>query len=749
MSTKQYFYGVLAGAILTVVGNPASAQTTLANPANENRAAQSSDLQEIVVTAARREQLLQDAPAAINVVSGATMEDLHVVNVGGLTNLVPGLKIDGNSNDELRLGLRGAFASSGSPGAGQAVGLYIDGVPYGHTTNLANGLFDIQRVEVLRGPQGTLYGQNVIGGLISIMTKDPGNQPDVDVKASYSSFNRVDLHGYVAGPLADTLSGSLSFNTTHSSGWLRNLATANMLDQLNTTDVRAKLLWHPTDKLVVKLVQDYSTDTTYGLPRQIAYGSSSRFTVPNRDDTYLVDDGGRLQSYAANTALLVDYDLAWATFSSVSSYQHNRPQVIDQALITDPAAQANVTRKTSNDTYTQEFRLSGAPKSLHWQVGTFILNDDVKQYQVYNVLAAPGTFAALLQPTSYVNNQDFFVRTKSYSIFAEATYDVTNVFGVTVGGRYNWDHKDSTFYNFGQVNKYLGLLAKAPFNVDQSADWTEFTPKVTVDAKWSDLGPLNNLLLYATYSKGYEAGDFFSGATVAGSTGTVPPEVAKNYETGFKTTFWDHKATFNTTAFLTDYTALQTLSLTSSGAVGIASTNATAWGIEVSATLRPISQLTLTAEYAYLNTRIASGAFAADGSPVGGNQLPESPPNSYDFAASYVTTIAAGTDLRLTAAYTNKGPVFFDVRNSQISPFPSLVALTKQQNIDAEIALLRGHWELAVFGTNLTNNRSLQRGNGEATFFDLTPAEFFAGGSVFDGVFRDPRSVGVSVRWSY
>src|SRR5580700_9181280 len=137
MSTTQYFYAVVAGAIL-VTGSTASAQQTAQN---ESRAAQGGDLQEIVVTAARREQFLQDAPAAINVISGDTMEELHINDIADLTSIVPGLKMDGNSPDELRLGLRGAFASSGSPGAGQAVGLYVDGVPYGHTTDLSSGLF--------------------------------------------------------------------------------------------------------------------------------------------------------------------------------------------------------------------------------------------------------------------------------------------------------------------------------------------------------------------------------------------------------------------------------------------------------------------------------------------------------------------------------------------------------------------------------------------------------------------------------
>ena len=749
LSNNQVFLSAAVGAILFASGGAAFAQTAGAGKAQPSEGA---TVDVVVVTASRREERLQDAPAAINVVAGATMEKLNVTNVVSLTNLVPGLKIDGNQRDQLRLGLRGAFSSSTTPGAAQSVGFYIDGVSYPHTSNLGANLFGVQRVEVLRGPQGTLYGQNVVGGLVNIITKDPGRDLEAEAKLSYSSFNRIDVGAYVAGPLSETLSGSIAFNTSHSDGWQRNLTTGNMLEQLDTWDARLKLVWRPTDELTVKLIQELASDTSYGISRNIVFGTPNRFSVPSSWKETRLQADGRYDSYSANTALLADDDLGWGVLSSISAYQHNRPRVIDAAQVTDPEAYQNLDRRNNNDTFTQEVRLSGVTGKLRWQGGFYFLNDRVTQYFRYDSKAVPGTRAfsgGLTTPN--VLFQDFKVKARSYSVFAEGSYDLNEIISITAGGRFNWDKKDANFHNHGQPSAATGLgaLTQAPFRVIQSEDWSEFTPKVTVNAKWDEVGPLDSMLVYGTVSKGYLSGSFSSGPTVAAATGAVPPQTAWNYEGGFKSTFWDRRATFNTTIFKVDYTNLQTLSLSSGGVQGVASTDAKAWGVESSLTLNPLTGLFLTADYSYLETKIAAGAKAPDGSNVGGNKLPQSPPWSYNFSASYVRPLVGETDIRFTAAYTDKGPVYYDVRNIRTSPFPSVMERSKLKNLDAEVALLHGDWELSLWGKNLTNRKNLLRAFDGTRNFNLAAAEVASGKTALDGAYATPRSVGVTLRWRH
>ena len=743
----------IIGGLMASAAMPVIAQETTAGPegnlGDPTEVVSDNPQDVIVVTASRREEKLQEAPAAINLISGDTIDKLHVDDVTSLTTLIPGIKIDGNSRDQLRLGLRGAFASATTPGTGQAVGLYIDGVPYLHTSNLGQGLFGIERVEVLRGPQGTLYGQNVVGGLINIITKNPGDDLEVDFKASYSSFNRVDLTGFVGGPISDTLSASASAYYTKSDGWQRNLVTGNKLDQLDMFGVRSKFVWTPTDTLTVKLIGEASTDNTFGIPRNIVFGNPNRFTVPeDRRETLLVYDGG-YNSSVGTGALLVDWDMDWATLSSISSYQRNRPNVMRQAFITDPVSYQTVDRRNENDTFTQEVRLAGELPKLNWQTGIFYLNDDVLQFQEYHTFAAPGTRTnsqGIKRDNLFV--QDFRVKVESFSLFAEATYDISNVISLTAGGRYNWDEKQSDLSVTGESAPFLGGLAGPPFTLAQSADWKEFTPKVTLKALWNNLGFLDTLLLYGTASKGYLSGTFISGPTKAAATGALPPQTAWNYEGGFKTTFLDRKATFNTTAYKVSYKDLQSISL-AAGQVAVASTDADAWGIEVSASLNPLPGLFLSADYNYLHTKIATGATDPSGRAVGGNRLPQSPPHSYGFTGSYSTSIAQDTSLRFTGSYTYKGVVYYDVRNERTSLFPEVNELSKQKNLDAEIALLRGRFEFSVWGRNLTDNASLLRAYDFARNTDLSVAEIASGKTVIDGPITTPRQIGATVRYSF
>ncbi len=702
---------------------------------------------DIVVTATRESVSVQKAPAPINVVSGATLDALHADSVADLATLVPGLKLDGNSRDQLRLGLRGAFASSTSPGSGQAVGLYIDDIPFIHTNNLGGNLFGIRQVEVLRGPQGTLYGQNVTGGLINIRTVDPGNKLEAEARASYGSFGRIEAGGLVSVPVADTLAMSLALYSTHSNGWQRNLVTGNKLDQLKTFSARFKARWRPTDDLDVKLIAEYMSDKTYGVPRNFILGDPQRFVVPQWRQTRLVFDG-YYDSNSLDFGLIVNYHLGGATLTSISSYQRNRPFVSGQSFVTDPVAYQTVDRSNSSDTYTEELRIAGRSGRLSWQAGGFLLNDDVSQDQFYRTLGAPGT--QLFQQgvrTESIANPLFNVRAKSYSVFAQGTFNFSKVIALTAGGRYNWDKKRARYQNSGTASAVVGVFNfPTTFSLQRSLSSNQFSPKVTLSGTWTDVGPIDSLLLYATFSKGYRTGDFSAGPTPTTALVIAPPEKAKNYEAGFKTTLLNRAISFNVTGFRTDYVNLQTLTTTSGvSTVTVASTNARAWGIEAGASVRPFHGFEVTADYAYLNTKVANGAKVGTES-VAGNQLPQSPPNSYQLSARYETPLTTGSKLRFTGSYTLKDPVYFDVRNGRTL---AIRDQTKVKSLDGEIALVAGRVEVAVWGKNLTNNMSVIRALGTVRNASLTPAEFAAGEIAFDGVYSEPRSIGVSAKFTY
>ena len=737
---------VTGAALLMSVGVAHGQTATVPSSGPVAADAQAASPGDIIVTATRERTTAQKAAAPINVISGATIDALRIDSVADMTGLVPGLKIDGNSKDQLRLGLRGAFASSNTPGAGQAVGLYIDEIPYIHTSNLGNPLFGIRQIEVLRGPQGTLYGQNVTGGLINIRTADPTDTLEAEGRASYSSFNRIDLAGMVSGPVAGKIDGALSVYGTRSDGWERNLVTGNKLDQLRTFGARLKLLWRPTDQFSLKFIGEYDSDKTRGIVRNFVLGSPARFTVPDWKQTYLAYDGG-YDSHDMNIGVIAEYKAGSATLSSITSYQRNRPFVSRQPFVTDPVSYQTDDRANPSDTYTEELRVAGLVGHLNYQFGAFVLDDDAIQIQTYHTRAAPGTTLFATVPTDNLAMPNFEVQARSYSLFGTATYHLGSVISLAAGGRYNWDSKHAILANSGTPSAAVGIFnAPAPYIAFNQLRSQQFSPKVTLSAAWSNLGFFDDLLLYGTFSKGYRTGDFSTGTTLANSLSIAQPEIAKNFEAGFKSTFANRAITLNATAFHVQYKNLQTLTTAAvTGTVTIASTDAVAKGIEVGLTVRPFAGFNISADYAYLNTKVANGAFVGTVN-VSGAQLPQSPPNSFDITAVYIANLGRDSKLRFTGAYTYKDPVYFDVRNARTL---AVRDLTKVVNLDGEIALLHGRWEFSVWGKNLTDRAIVIRSLGTVQTASLSPAETAAGKIAFDGVYSDPRSIGASIKFKY
>lgn len=723
----------LACAVLFITA-PAAAQ----DQPGEEPAGRRTDV--IVVSAERREQSLQKAPAAINVLSTEQLETLRVDNLESVMTLTPGLKLDGNARDQQRLGLRGAFSSTDTPGSGQSVGIYVDGVYMGRSADLGPVFFDMERVEVVRGPQGTLYGRNAVGGLINIITKDPTSEPEAELSATYGNYDRLEFGARVSGPLLDDLYGSISVVSTDTDGWARNLVTGNMLEQEDTKGVRTKLLWEPSENWSAKLSLSYFKDKTYGIPRFIVFGDPARFDVPEYDETFLARDGGYDRESLTGT-VDVQWNLGWAELTSITSYHDLRSFVDDQNFVTDPVSNFSVDRTNDSQAFTQEVRLAGGSDRLNWQAGVYYYNDDAFRHEVFDAEFAADSNFPLSPPK--VNTQALGVQSKSIAGFGQATYAATDWLNVTGGVRYTSDKKDAAYINTGDVFGPLGFLAEPAFALAQSDQWGELTYKGTLDASWDDVGPFDSLFFYGTVSKGYKEGGFFTGDTVASSTGSFDPEKAMNYEGGIKTVFADGAASLNVTYFHVDYRNLQSLTLTGA-ATQVASTDAKADGVEGDFVLHPFDGFSLSVGYAFLDTKIAADATHPNGSNVGGNVLPQSPKHSLNVGVSYFASLSPSTDMRFTGSYAYKGGVFFDVRNNR-SSIPEVFNSSKQSNLDMELAFLRGNWEVALWGSNLLDDRTALRVFDFSRFTGLGPSD--PGERLLDGPLDDPRMYGVTVRF--
>lgn len=227
---------------------------------------QSEPGREIVVTATRQETTLQKTAAVVNVINAQKIEDLRITDVQAITQSVPGLKLDGNISFQSRLGLRGAITTGDRASLSQSVGLYIDGIFIGRQVGLLAQLQDAERVEVLRGPQGTLFGRNVVGGAISIISKDPSKTPEGKIFAGAGSFGMREFGARYSGPISDRLGFDLSGSYREDNGWLTNVVTGNKLDARRDILVRGKLAYD-ADPLRIEAFLNYSHNGVKGLPR--------------------------------------------------------------------------------------------------------------------------------------------------------------------------------------------------------------------------------------------------------------------------------------------------------------------------------------------------------------------------------------------------------------------------------------------------------------------------------------------------
>ena len=707
-------------------------------------------LEEVVVSASRKEESIQDAPAVIAVIGAKEIQKQRIGDLTDITSAVPGLSLDGSHKDQNRLGMRGAFSSADTPSAGQAVGLYIDGVYFGRSASMGPVLFDMQQIEVLKGPQGTLYGPNVVGGLINITTKNPSLEAiEGAVQATAGNFGSRELAGRISVPIIeDELGVSVSVMKADSDGWVENLVTGNMLDQTDTLSVRAKMLWTPNDRTKVEAFLDSWGDDSYGEVRHIytRFGTASRFDVQRSIDETYINDDARYDRDVLTGGLTVSYDLSDSvTLKSITSYNDTDSLGEDLPFLTGLIEGINATRDSQIETFTQEVLVFGETDRLEWQVGAFYYDDSSSTLELFESTQVPGTpIVEFGYPEYFETYYLMDTETTSMSVFGQVTYALTEWMNLTAGIRYLDEEKDSLTQTYGDV--FPGnYAAEEAYTVDQSGAWTVSTPKFGVDMHWDDVGAFDSLMAYATVTKGFKSGDFVKGTTFTTSIGTTEPEEVWNYEAGIKTTFMDGLANANLTVFQADYQDLQSQVQGDDAFVYLVTNDAEARGLEAELNLAPIDGLSIALTYAYLDTEI-TGDELVDGESVKGNILPRSPENSYGLTVGYEWTVGE-FGLELFASYTKQDEAYISILNELPD---DILALTEQERLNLDFTVRYDALSLSVWGKNLTDDSNLYEGQDLTDLWGLTNDEFFGEtASLWNVRFAQPRTFGATVRYEF
>ncbi len=717
-----------------------------------------SAVEEIVVTAQKRSENLQDVPIAITALTAEALQNQRVGNLLGLSGLAPGLQIKSDDNAaNPRIFIRGVGVNDFNPSTASAVGIYVDGVYIASPLAQLASFYDLQQVEVLRGPQGTLFGRNTTGGAINVTTRKPSDTLEADAAAEYGRFNSVNLQAGVGGPMAgDTLTFRIAGLYDRDDGYTLNRLTGHHGNNADRWALRATLRWKPsaaiTDDLTLSTSQSHggsilaynrslSPQTAAatgpdGLCAPGLYTSGQCTNVLGYANTstnlyagdYSFEGKDVVKLFgAANT---LTWDMGPVSLVSVTSYQHasrNDQEETDASPI--PVITASYIAQQS--TTSQELRLqSNGKTALRYVVGGYFAYDSLNNASAYDILAA------LRNPTpenpggaDIANSIGKFgwplqQKSHSYAVFGQLDYDLGDRLTLTAGLRYSIDHKD--FHYVSEAED--GLIPI--FSFSQAKTFRSLSGRLGLQYRLSD-----DASLYASYNRGTKSGGFFSGQTTdPADLGPYKDETVNAYEVGAKTEFFDHRLRANFSGFYYDYKNLQVYTTVQRGLLTVQLfTNASAariYGGEAELQATPFTGLDLSLGVSLLHAAYRN--FISVGNDFSGNTLPSAPKASINGTAHYSHDVGIG-DFVGQVDFTYRSKVFFDTANTDRLSDKSRLFVNGQLGLK----LGGGAYELGVYGRNIFNVTNI---------VDITPIP----GLGFD-VFSvgQPRTYGLYLRLKY
>ena len=586
-------WGVLAGA---TVAQDAEATAQAAN------AKDAATVDDIVVTARRRAESLQDVPVAVTAVSGEQLEARGALDITELARSTPSLTLNAarGSNSTLISFIRGVGQQDPLWGFDPGVGLYIDDVYVARPQAAVLDIFDVERVEVLRGPQGTLYGRNTIGGAIKYVTsRIDADEPEGRLRASYGSYNQRDVIASAQLPFSDEFKVSAALARYLRDGYGKNLNTGNEHYNKDVTAFRASAEWSPTDSLFFRLAGDLVNDDS-----NARHGH--REFAPSPADVYDTNAGAgdknRVQT--RGVSLTGEWEMSdMFTFKSITAYREGltRGNIdfdnLPQPILDIPAAY-------DDDQFSQEFQVLVSAGRLNGVAGVF--------YMDANASGAFDTVVGLANLTTLTSGS---VATKSYAAFADFSYDVTDALSVSVGGRFTKDEKEGTVFRqryLGIRSPYFGNATAVPFlgeaprtNYTRTREFEKFTPRVSVNYKF---GP--DLTAYASWGEGFKSGGFDMRGDAVLYPATVngyAPETVETYEVGLKGSLLDRRLTFATAIFDSSYENQQITTQYPAGATiasvvdNVGSSSIRGWEFE--GRVRATDALTFNASLSYIDAK--------------------------------------------------------------------------------------------------------------------------------------------------
>jgi iron complex outermembrane recepter protein len=672
-------------------------------------------LEEMVVTAQHREESLQDVPIAITAIGAEDIRTADISDINAISLRTPGFSMGNFLPAQPQLFIRGVGSNADGAAEDQSVVLFLDGVYLGRTAGQAFDLFDLERLEILRGPQGTLYGKNAAGGAINIVSQKPTEELEAALEVSTGSMGYWGTRGKVSGALSDTVAGKISFNYKERDGYVESLvANIDDLNAFESKGVRGQLLITPTDSLEVLISADYSEDSRNSPGRntgeELFLADFVAMSGLNPDfHENLQSEKPHSDIESSGVSVQVNWDTDQGTFTSITAYREAKSDTRDVAFSADieyfPLASLSNSSTEKSEQFSQEFRFAAdAGDNLFWQAGVYYLNEDVKRIEANDIAcgflcngfnpnpynpADPSTSPLFLPQASTQQANE----TNSYGIFAQGTWTFNENWDLTLGARYTYETKDAS--NIGTPDGAFSILEAYDVEMDES--WSAFTPKAALNYRLDE-----DTTLYSTVSTGFKSGGYQGMApTEAAASTAFDEESVINYEIGIKGTALDSTLRYGATAFHTEYDDLQVLVQTiQNGGPGPQLTqnagSARSRGFEFDAQWQLHEYWQVSGTYAFLDTeyRELEGNLQA----FEGNALRNAPEEAVSLSVIFDYPLANGR-LNARADFTYKDEAYQDVENQEAAKMDSY----NVTNLRVAYAPESDRWELAGWVKNATD----------------------------------------------
>jgi iron complex outermembrane recepter protein len=703
----------------------------------EDETTESSD--EIIVTARKVRETLQETPISITAFTAEALEKSGSYTINDIALRTPGLQ-HGNFGD-IKLSptsLRGVVGGAGSAGADPAVGYYVDEVFVGQGAGANLDLYDIDRVEILRGPQGTLFGRNTIAGVISITTKKPSDTFEGSATYSYGNLDYQRVAGSISGPLVpDLLSAKISGVYNERGGTSLNTVLNRRVNTIGNWTVRGQLLFNFSPDTNLTLTAEHQeVDQEPLVFDTLSYNNASTFVA--------VFDGAGLARNNDPFDRRVQSDIITEERSKSTTLTGTLKTKIGGVGITNIASyhKHNYFSRTDTDRSALQFIYDGDPEKVwrlsnelrldfktgpvSWLVGGYYYRQNSKNLSFVELgLDAASVFGdPSLAGIRTGSNAE--LDATSYAGFANATIEISPKFDVSVGGRYTTERKKIDYSQDDPVSLLGGTFA-----VKASDSYSQFTPSVNARYRFTD-----DVLGYVSISKGFKSGGFNDALGDANGI-AFGPESVVNYEAGLKTKIFDRRLTANIAAFYMKWSNIQIDQdnpntpifdpiITNAGA-------AHSQGIELELTARPTDALTLGASVSVQEAKYDGGT-AVDGSPL--RFIPFAPTYTANLNADYSIPLGDLGSVSIYGETLLRGRTYLNVNNDPDGRVPSHALFNARLTLLSPNERIR----VAVFGKNLTNKKYFER------LFNLSTSDVIGQKFV---ILNDPRTYGVEVKFDF